>query len=79
MPLIKQMFDDQIRFRLTKAQKRRLYAEASRRQMSGADLLREFIDSLPQPKRRYAAMRGWKDVTSAKIGPGIAFMGAKRG
>jgi hypothetical protein len=55
MPLIKQMFDDQIRFRLTKAQKRKLYAAASRRQMSGADLLREFIDALPEPKLRRRA------------------------
>jgi hypothetical protein len=55
MPLIQQMFDDQIRFRLTKAQKRKLYAEASRRQISGADLLREFIDALPEPKLRRRA------------------------
>jgi len=50
MPLIRRMFDDPIRFRLTKQQKRKLYAEASWRRMSGADLSREFIDSLPPAK-----------------------------
>jgi hypothetical protein len=57
MPLIKRMFDDQIRFRLTKGQKRKLYAEASRRHMSGADLLREFIDTLREPAKRVPPRR----------------------
>jgi hypothetical protein len=47
MPLNELMFDDQIRFRLTSAQKRRLYAEAKRRHLAAADMLRGFIDTLP--------------------------------
>ena len=43
------MFDDQIRFRLTSAQKRRLYAEAKRRHVAASDMLRDFIDTLPGP------------------------------
>jgi hypothetical protein len=47
MPLNEKQFDDQIRFRLTSEQKRRLYVEAKRQCASAADLLREFISSLP--------------------------------
>jgi hypothetical protein len=47
MPLNEKQFDDQIRFRLTSEQKRRLYVEAKRQRASAADLLREFISSLP--------------------------------
>ena len=48
MPLFEQMFDDYFRFRLTSDQKRRITAEAARRRMSGADLMREFADGLPR-------------------------------
>ena len=54
MPLIKKLFNDQIRFQLTTAQKRKLYAVAAGRQMSAADLLREFIDTLPEAAKRRA-------------------------
>jgi hypothetical protein len=56
MPLIVH-FDEAIRFRLTAAQKQRLYREAKRRNMSGADLLRSLIDNLPAPRAKARAKR----------------------
>jgi hypothetical protein len=42
---------------LTNGEKHKLYAEAKRRNMSGADLLRELIDSLPEPRAKAWAKR----------------------
>jgi hypothetical protein len=63
MPLIAQLFDDAIRFRLTTAQKRKLYREAKRRNVSGADLLRELIDTLPEPEKKPRAEARTKETT----------------
>ena len=44
MPLNEKIFDEQIRFVIKSDLKQALYAEAARRHMSAADLLRLFIE-----------------------------------
>jgi hypothetical protein len=50
MPLLVKLFDEQLRFKLTPAQKAKLFAQVKRRHVAGADLLGEYIDSLPDPE-----------------------------
>jgi hypothetical protein len=72
MLLNEKQFDDQIRFRLTSQQKRRLYVQAKRQRASAADLLRQFINSLPpaDPTSKRTGTRA-KTKKGPKDGPDL--------